>query len=84
MLAFEGDAVGAVLGAGASAGRHHQSAVVSGGSAVFGDEQLAGRCGEHREEQAGPGFGGVHMPGGAVQITVPSANCRSALPPSPV
>jgi hypothetical protein len=63
VLAFQGDAVGAVLGTGPSAGRHHQRAVGLRWTTGMGNHQLPGGYGQRREEQAAPGLGGVDLSG---------------------
>ena len=63
VLSLEGDAVGAVLGAGASPGRHHHATITADGSGGFGDHELAGRDGQLWEEQAAARFGGVGVTG---------------------
>src|SRR6185295_540319 len=72
VLSFQGDAVCAFLGLGALPGRHHQPTVGLRGTRRFGQNQLAGGCGQCGEEQGATGFGGVHLSRGAVQMTVPS------------
>jgi len=74
VLSFQGDAVCAFLGLGALPGRHHQPTVGLRGTRRFGQNQLAGGCGQCGEEQGAAALVVYTCPEGAVQMTVPSGN----------
>ena len=55
-------------------GRHHQPTVGLRGTRRFGQNQLAGGCGQCGEEQGAAALVVYTCPEGAVQMTVPSGN----------
>jgi len=61
---FVGDAVVAVLVAGALSSGHHQPARVAGWAGVLGNHHLAGGGGQGGEQRGAVGGGGVGVPGG--------------------
>ncbi|MCV7199816.1 hypothetical protein H7J74_25620 [Mycobacterium angelicum] len=66
---FGGDAVGAVLGAGAAALRHHRGAfgAVAGGGVGVGQGDLGGGGTQAGKQQGAAGGGYVGVPGGGGQ-----------------